>query len=128
MPAEPKKAGRPKKPDKRLQGHFNDIPVENLELAELIDAVIENAAAATRYRQASTEIKKQINDNYSDYINIDADGIHSGWLNVLGRRIYVGRIDVPEKPIKPGVKSASRKWVGLDPHKLSLFDAVAEGS
>ncbi len=121
-------AGRPKKPDKRLQGDFNDIPVEDLELAEMIDLYIELEGEAKRFRQVSAAIKTRIDDNYSEHINSDVGGIHSGWLNVLGRRVYVGKIDVAEKEVPATIRSASRRWVGLDAHRRDMFDAVAEGS
>lgn len=119
--------GRPKKADKRLQGDFNDIPVEDLELAELIDDYMELESEAKRFRQVSKAIKTHISDNYPQHINSDADGMHSGWLNVLGRRVYVGMIDVAEKSVPATIRSASRRWAGLDAHRRDMFDSVEEG-
>lgn len=118
--------GRPKKPDKRLQGGFNDFIIENKEIAELIDIVIEGMAIAQRVRQAQAEIKKQIRENYPEAINSDADAVGSGWANVLGRRVYCGTIAVPEKKVAARTISSSTKWVGLDPHRADLFTQSAE--
>lgn len=123
MTDEPKKGrGRPKK-DKR-QSAFDDILIEDLELAKLIDEVIDGAAIAKRVRQANREIKLRLQEEHPDVINADADGMHSGWVNVLGRRIFTGVIEVPEKTIASKVQSSSRKWVGLDPYKVDLFSAA----
>lgn len=118
--------GRPKKPDKRLQGDFNDYIIEDAEIAALIDELIEGEAIAIRVRQAGREIKKLIAAGYPDAINSDADGTGSGYANVLGRRVYCGVVDVPEKQQKAKTIASSRKWVGLDVHRRNLFDNAGE--
>lgn len=121
--------GRPKKPDKRLQGDFNDYVIEDAEIAALIDEIIAGEAIAIRVRQAMREVKKLIAAGYPEAINSDAaEGGGSGYANVLGRRVYCGMVDVPEREQKAKVIPTSTRWVGLDAHRRSLFDAVAEGS
>lgn len=119
-------AGRPKKPDKRLQADFNDYPIEDAEIAELIDDIIKFEPAAITVRRATAKVKTLIKERYPEAINSDADGIMSGYANVLGRRVYCGVIDVPEKQVKAKTTSASTKWVGLDAHPRDLF-SQAEG-
>lgn len=123
MSDEPKKRGRPKK-DKR-QSSFADMFLEDPELADLIDEVINGAEVAKRVRQANREIKLRLLEEHPEVINADADGMHSGWVNVLGRRIFTGVIDQPEKTIPAKVQSSSRKWVGLDPYRVDLFSAAS---
>ncbi len=117
---------RPKKPDRRMQGDFNDFVIEDAEIADLLDEIVEGEAIAIRVRQAKREVKKLIAAGYPDAINSDADGMGSGYANVLGRRVYCGVVDVPEREQKAKTIPSSTKWVGLDVHRADLFAQAGE--
>lgn len=117
---------RPKKPDKR-QASFNDVFIEDPDIASLLEEIAQGEAVAIRVRQAKREVKKLVDAGYPNVINADQDGEHSGYVNCIGYRFFAGKIDTPERDQKAKKIPSRTAWLPLDVHRADLFSTQPAG-
>lgn len=79
---------------------ISDQVIEDLELAEYLETVFNNEEAAARYRAGKKALKELMGAKYSQYINGDDDGVHTGFVR-CGNYRFRPRASVREAGERP---------------------------
>lgn len=107
------------------QGAFDDVVIEDSELAEYLGMIADNADAYAAYRDGIAKARALMEGKYKHLINIDDDGETSGFLR-CGIYRFVAKTnhrDAETRTPTINVKEGET-WLPFDVKKVDLFSGA----
>lgn len=106
------------------QGAFDDVVIEDTELAEYLGLIADNEEAYNAYRDGIRKARALLESKYSDKINIEDDGDNSGFLR-CGVYRFIAKTNHREAEVRTPTINVKEGWTWLpfDVKKVDLFSS-----